>query len=322
MRMNIEMSPHTESSESTPVGEIILASGCKLIVRGVGADKRNSDPVQIVEQAVTKIRKANPDLASIPVIIKPFPTIRADWNTSCYVHLSPSISPRSDTNIENEPRTDLLQIWMTALAQFGPKWELAWAPAKPGTDKRMWIRFPEITASYGDQDAARNKIIDWANEKGFTVCSSYFTQKTGVAINLAYPHHVDELARRGHITIPGFKTPVKVMCLRQIEVQNAFEMVITGVPTEYEEMDLLIVKWLRDKFQNEGQHTIAGSRTPPNEPEALVFHMTTWSETSRVLAPAAQEAFKSDFAKYGQSLTPPQMLHQLNTNGIFKTGST
>ena len=103
MRMNIEMSPHTESSESTPVGEIILASGCKLIVRGVRADKRNLDPVQIVEQAVTKIRKANPDLASIPVIIKPFPTIRADWNTSCYVHLSPSISPRSDTNIENEP---------------------------------------------------------------------------------------------------------------------------------------------------------------------------------------------------------------------------
>ena len=112
------------------------------------------------------------------------------------------------------------------------------------------------------------------------------------------------------------------MCLCQIEVQNAFEMVITGVPTEYEDMDLLIVKWLHEKFQNEGHHTISGSRTPPNEAEALVFHMTTWSETSRILTPAAQEAFKSDFAKYGQSLTPPQMLHQLNTNGIFKTGST
>ena len=99
-------------------------------------------------------------------------------------------------------------------------------------------------------------------------------------------------------------------------------MVITGVPTEYEDMDLLIIKWLCEKFQSEGNHTIAGSQTPPNEPEALVFHMTTWSETSKVLAPAAQESFKSDFAKYGQSLTPPQMLHQLNTNGIFKTGPT
>jgi hypothetical protein len=211
---------------------------------------------------------------------------------------------------------------MAALAQFGPKWELAWAPTKPGTDKHMWIRFPEITASYGDQNAARNKIVEWANEKGFTICSSYFTQKTGIVINLAYPHHVDKIARRGYITISSFKAPLKVMRLCQIEVQNAFEMVITGVPTEYEDMDLLIVKWLREKFQNEGQHTIAGSRTSPNEPEALVFHMTTWSETSRVLAPAAQEAFRSDFAKYRQSLTPPQMLHQLNTNGIFKTGST
>ena len=68
-------------------------------------------------------------------------------------------------------------------------------------------------------------------------------------------------------------------------------------------------KWLCEKFQNEGQHTITGSCTPPNEPEALIFHMITWSETSKVLAPAAQEAFKMDFAKYGQSLTPPQMLH-------------
>jgi hypothetical protein len=212
--------------------EIILASGCKLIIQGVGANKRNSDLVKIVEEAVSKIQKVNPDLASIPVIIKPFPTIRADWTTSCYVHLSPSISPRSDTNIEAEPRTDLLAMWMSALAQFGPKWELAWAPVKPGTNKCMWIRFPEITASYGDQDAARNKIVEWANEKGFTVCSSYFTQKTGVAINLAYPHHVDEIAQRGHVTIPGFKASIKAMRLRQIEVQNAFEMVIMGVPTE------------------------------------------------------------------------------------------
>jgi hypothetical protein len=105
----------------------------------------------------------------------------------------------------------------------------------------MWIRFPEITASYGDQDDARNKIVQWANEKGFTVCSSYFTQKTGVAINLAYPHHVDEIASKGYITIPGLKASIKAMRLRQIEVQNAFEMVITGVPTEYEDMDLLIV---------------------------------------------------------------------------------
>ena len=125
----------------------------------------------------------------------------------------------------------------------------------PGTGKHMWIRFPEISASYGDQDTARNKIVEWANEKGFTVCSSYFMEKSGVAINFAYPHHVDEIARRGHVTIPGLKAPIKTMRLHQIEVQNAFEMVITSVPTEYEDMDLLILKWLREKFQNEGQHT-------------------------------------------------------------------
>ena len=89
--MNREMSPHAES-ESTPFGEIILASGCKLIVRGVGANKRNSDPVKIMQDAVSQIQKANPDLASIPVLVKPFPTLRADWTMSCYIHLNPSIS--------------------------------------------------------------------------------------------------------------------------------------------------------------------------------------------------------------------------------------
>lgn len=164
---------------------------------------------------------------------------------------------------------------MAVLTQYDPKWELAWAPTKPGINKRMWIKFPEITASYGDQDNVRTKIIQWANEKGFTVCSFYFTQKTGVAINLAFPHHVNEIVRRGHITIPGLKAPIKAMHLHQIEVQNTFEMVITGVPIEYEDINLLIIKWLHEKFQNEGKHTITGSHTPPNEPEALVFHMTT-----------------------------------------------
>ncbi|KDR77657.1 hypothetical protein GALMADRAFT_245786 [Galerina marginata CBS 339.88] len=211
---------------------------------------------------------------------------------------------------------------MTALAAYAPKWEVAWAPAKPGVDKRMWVRFPEITATYGDQDAARNKIVSWMNEKGMTVCSSYFTIKTGLAINLACPQHVEEIVQKATHVIPGIKGPLKAVRLRQIEVENAFEMVITGVPTEYEDMDLLITKWLREKFQNDGQHTIAATRVPPNEPETFVFNMISWSETSKVLSSAAQEAFKTDFAKYGQTLSPPQMLHQLNTNGIFKTGPT
>ena len=107
----------------------------------------------------------------------------------------------------------------------------------------MWIRFPEITASYGDQDDIRNRIVQWVNEKGFIVCSSYFTQKMGVTINLAYPHHINEIVSKGYITIPGLKASIKAMCLHQIEVQNAFKIVITSVPTEYKDMDLLIIKW-------------------------------------------------------------------------------
>ena len=34
------------------IGDIALAPGCTLIVRGVGAAKRNSDPVKLLEAAV------------------------------------------------------------------------------------------------------------------------------------------------------------------------------------------------------------------------------------------------------------------------------
>ena len=134
---------------------------------------------------------------------------------------------------------------MAMLAQYGPKWELTWAPMKPSTDKWMWIRFLEITASYGDQDDMTNRIVQWVNEKGFTVCSSYVFHSENRCHNqpsLPLSHQL-EIVSKGYITIPGLKASIKAMCLHQTEVQNAFEMVITSVPTEYKDMDLLIIKW-------------------------------------------------------------------------------
>lgn len=32
--------------------------------------------------------------------------------------------------------------------------------------------------------------------------------------------------------------------MRQVEIQNVFEIIIMGVPTEYEEMDRLFEEWI------------------------------------------------------------------------------
>lgn len=73
--------------ESNDMSNIALAPGCTLIIRGVGATLRNSDPVRLVEAAITKINKTDPNLGDIPLIVKPFST-RGDWTTTCYVQLN------------------------------------------------------------------------------------------------------------------------------------------------------------------------------------------------------------------------------------------
>jgi hypothetical protein len=284
-----------------------------LIIRGIGANTRNSDPLKIVGDAINQIRNTNPDLATIPITINPFSPQHKTWQTSCYVNLT-NTSRTSGT----EPRTDLLQLWMNALALYDPKWELGWSPAKQGTDKRMNIRFPDINSDYGDQDNAKEKIVQWANEKGYLVLGAY-KNKGGVIINLANPRHVDEIINRGTISIKGITFPLRAVRVRQIEIQNPFELVITGAPlTEYEGLDNLILTWLQDNFQNEGQPTVAGLRSPTNEPDIIVFHMTTWADTAKVLLPENQEKFLADFTKYDSTITAPTSLYEHNTKGVFK----
>jgi hypothetical protein len=121
------------------IGEVTLAPGCTLIIRGVGATKRNSDPVKLVEAAVAQIIKINLDLVDIPLTIKPFSTC-GDWTTTCYVQLDSRKMPKTSDDIGfMEPCSDLLQMWMAALADHDTRWHVAWAPARQGLDKCMYI---------------------------------------------------------------------------------------------------------------------------------------------------------------------------------------
>jgi len=55
----------------------------------------------------------------------------------------------------------------------------------------------------------------------------------------------------------------------------------------------------------------------PDEPEAFIFHMTTWKVTKAVLSPSTQKLFELDFAKY-PTLIYPQTVHEVNTTSVWK----
>jgi hypothetical protein len=66
-------------------------------------------------------------------------------------------------------------------------------------------------------------------------------------------------------------------------------MIILGVPTDYYNMDGLLEEWIDNTFANDGISKMAGRRTPPNEPETFVFHMTSWADTVKILSTKFQE---------------------------------
>jgi len=57
-----------------------------------------------------------------------------------------------------------------------------------------------------------------------------------------------------------------------------------GVPDDYEDMDQLLKEWITQNFLVDGESTLAGYRASPDEPEAFIFHMTTWKATKAVLS--------------------------------------
>jgi hypothetical protein len=271
-----------------------------------------------MENAIVKICKSNPSL--VPVNVKPLsntPT-RKDWSTSCYIHLNLSSATRAS---EKEPRVDLLILWMAALAAYNSNWEVAWTPCKPGSDKRMFIRFLDVSDDTKTGNAAAtDKIQKWATTKGWTVASIY-AWKNAVCLTLASPKDVDEIASSNTHIIKGFEQPVRAYRGRQIEIQKPFELAIIGAPTEYDTYMLedLISKWISSNFCNNGESTLAGYRTPPGEPEIFVFHMTTWAATTQVLSIESQQAFLDFFKKLCPNMLAPQLLFDVNGHGIFKT---
>ena len=155
----------------------------------------------------------DPSLALIHVLVKPFHS-QNEWLTSCYVHLDPCLNPSTVLDANAEPRCDLLILWLTVLLNFNRDWDSQWTPTKHGTEKKMWICFPNLkqdTTSPSFQSESHDKLLHWAKTKGLPVCSS-FLGKGSITLSMASPQHVDSVVNLGTILVPGFSSPLKVTC--------------------------------------------------------------------------------------------------------------
>ena len=296
--------------------DISLPPGCELIVRSVGGPDRKEDPVQVITAAVQTIAKTNKELADIPVVVHPFPLRGAGWTSSCYIRLDPLFKPRSLTGADAEPRCDLLQLWRDALRTLNTEWEVNWAPTVRGTDKRMWLRFPEVR---DDQENMITKITAHLEKKFKSpVCSSFAMKTGGVIVSLACHKHVDGIMKLGRVDIPGVQHPLTPQRGRQIEIENAFELAIMGLTDDIDGIETILECWLADTFIVDGESTLAGVRSSSDASEALIFHMTTWEAATKVLSATTAELFHHTFGRKYPSLVAPQSVYAINHKGLWR----
>jgi hypothetical protein len=159
----------------------------------------------------------------------------------------------------------------------------------------------------------------WAKTNGFPVVNSYFNPG-GVMLCLASPTDIDTILLQGTIKkVTGISMPLQPVHGQQVEIEDVFEMAITGLSSNYDLDDLhdMLKEWLAETFVSNDETTFAGTRTVTSEPEMFIFHMTTWKATCEVLSDSSRDRFLQAFKPY-EMLQPPQLLHVLNTSSLGK----
>ncbi|KAJ7461041.1 hypothetical protein FB451DRAFT_1562916 [Mycena latifolia] len=294
-----------------------IPAGNYLILRGVyAALSKVVQPVVIATAKIAEIHASNASVRDIPVNV--FPISDRDTSTSCYVRLDPSMNPADPSA---EPRTDLLNLWIRALETTG--WEVAWAPQE-AKDKRSWVRVAGIDLlkeravkekpTQEEREAEEKVILSTRkvfDDAGFETVGGF---KSGLAVTvvLAFPQHVDAAIARSNLKIGNITYTLSRG--RQIEINYAFEMVISSIRNIDPSAKQNILAWFSSSFERDGLSLFLESREPRGESNHLVISMVDWEATHRVLT--APERFLKDLGHY--NVSTPQLLYMLNTTAAWR----
>ncbi|KAJ7694635.1 hypothetical protein B0H17DRAFT_1199156 [Mycena rosella] len=297
------------------VEDVILPKGNKLIVRGAYvADATTHDPVCLIRASIDKLR-ADSLLETIPVVAVPF-SDRFPNPSVAYVLLDPSFNPPDP---DDEPRWDLLDAWKCALQDENPTWEVVWAPAAEGWDRRMRTRFPTLVAELEKKMGrapSKEEIVKCLNDilkaNGIAAERAFTLGTNRAGAILIHLRQADTLLHQRAINCHKILPErLQVDRTKQVEIHHPFELVVTGI-SPYENVEQLLVRYLTS-FTDDSGDAFAGHRVPDGYRDLLVFHMTSWATARRVLAD--HDEFRRVFAKYPK-ITALELVVSLNDGTV------
>ncbi|KAJ7808016.1 hypothetical protein B0H14DRAFT_2380929, partial [Mycena olivaceomarginata] len=278
----------------------------------VGSPITTTSAIPIVQKVVDALLEADSNVPS--VTLKPFS--HSKISTSCY--LLPAHDPDEPDEV---PRFDILETWRETLRKAKPEWEIVWQLLAEGKDKCMCVRFGDagFKKERGDKSACSplQKVKTALAARGILSTDSY-SLPTGSYLTLADHRHVDDILSAAAVSVPSVSpNPIPVMRCRQIEIEHCFEIIVSVI-SEGEGIQSALCSWVkRNVLDTVSKETcFVDARVPESEPDCLVFYMTDWSATSRLLAIGDKmvDAYKS----HAPSIHRPQLVLAYNNNGVWR----
>lgn len=292
------------------------SSGMFLLIRNVLPSNRTGfgTPVELVREALaeTLLAEHGNDLIDVGVSVLPGGRPQDTHSSSAYLELS-----YQTKSLDPLPRPDLLSEWMTALSITRPNWDIVWAPAKKGKDRRMNVRFRVAETKEKVPFTAADKIRAHLESKGHRTTGGYISFNGLVDVTLADTHSVDTILASTYFVIPSIaKDGLQVSPSKYLPVNNAFEMCIGGI-NEYEGLHEIIEKWLYHKYVHDDparSTRVFDTRISPDR-EYFIFTMDSWESTLIVLKDI--EAFRSYFVN-SPLLSDPKLIFEMNSSGFAR----
>ncbi|KAF8065062.1 hypothetical protein FPV67DRAFT_167564 [Lyophyllum atratum] len=299
-----EIFPGAFSLDDLPKGNLLVVRGC------VSTDAAQT-PVLLVRKALEDIGAAPeyPYFDKQIFMVTPFHERVSSLSSACYVEL----------RLENpgtEPRDDILAIVKEELEKRKTDWEVRWSASGKGkSDKRMSCRLLNLYPAGTDRSDIPSEhlplIRAHIEKKGFKV-ASIFPSFGGPQVVFVLPRDADRFMALGTIDVPPAvsKSRATIQPLKEVIIQRAFELVVTGA-RDFEGLGDLVAKWARRtapqsflEFRSDSQH-----------PDLIIFSMTTWAATSTILK--SSELFRAAFPY--PTIAPPRLLFDHNSAPLKPT---
>ncbi|KAJ7899508.1 hypothetical protein B0H14DRAFT_2673571 [Mycena olivaceomarginata] len=153
------------------------------------------------------------------------------------------------------------------------------------------------------------------DDAGRPTLQGFRVSLSGIAmVTLAVPAHVDAAVADRTLVVNG-KTHY-LSHLRQVEVENAFELVIKGF-YNHQDSDALeqCRAWFASFNKKQLPYTLVDTRAVANERDLLMFTMANWELTAAVLSEEGQKSFQQHFKDYG--LHEPVLLYRYNSTSAI-----